>query len=44
MLGLVLLARAGAQALRLDRWARYERVLLGIALLGLALFVALRGH
>ena len=44
MLGLVLLARAGAQALRLDRWARYERVLLGLALLGLALFVALRGH
>lgn len=44
MLGLVLLARAGAQVLRLDRWARYERVLLGLALLGLALFVALRGH
>jgi hypothetical protein len=44
MLGLVLLARAGAEALRLERWARYERVLLGLALLALALFVALRGH
>ncbi|MFC0633553.1 hypothetical protein [Brevundimonas balnearis] len=44
MLGLVLIARAGAEAFRLERWARYERAILGFALLGLALFVALRGH
>lgn len=44
MVGLVLIARAGAEALRLERWARYERAILGVALLGLALFVALRGH
>lgn len=44
MLGLVLLARVGAEAIRLERWARYERAILGFALLGLALFVAVRGH
>ena len=38
------LARAGASVLRLERWARYEGVILGIALIGLGLLVALHQH
>lgn len=41
---LVLLARAGAGVLRLERWARYESAILGAALVALALLVFLRGH
>ncbi len=31
------LARAGASVLRLERWARYEGAVLGVALIGLGL-------
>lgn len=38
------LARAGASVLRLERWARYEGVVLGLALIALGLLVALHQH
>ncbi|MDB5421810.1 MAG: hypothetical protein JWR59_1757 [Brevundimonas sp.] len=38
------LARAGASILRLERWARYEGAILGLALLGLGLLVVLHQH
>lgn len=38
------LARAGASMLRLERWARYEGAILGLALLALALLVLLHQH
>jgi hypothetical protein len=38
------LARAGASVLRLERWARYEGVVLGVALIGLGLLVSLHQH
>lgn len=39
-----MLARAGASVLRLERWARYEGVVLGVALIGLGLLVSLHQH
>lgn len=41
---LTALARAGASILRLERWARYEGAVLGVALIGLALLVMARQH
>ncbi len=38
------LARAGASILRLERWARYEGAILGLALIGLGLLVVLHQH
>ena len=38
------LASAGASILRLERWARYEGAVLGLALIGLGLLVALHQH
>jgi hypothetical protein len=38
------LARAGWSALRLERWARYEGVILGLALILIGLLVVLRPH
>jgi hypothetical protein len=38
------LARAGWSVLRLERWARYEGAVLGVALIGLGLLVALHQH
>jgi hypothetical protein len=38
------LARAGGSVLRLERWARYEGAVLGFALIGLGLLVALHQH
>jgi len=38
------LARAGASVLRLERWARYEGVVLGLALIALGLLVTLHQH
>jgi cytochrome c biogenesis protein CcdA len=45
VLGMVLLtalASAGASILRLERWARYEGAVLGVALIGLGLLVLSR--
>ena len=39
-----LLARAGWSVLRLERWARYEGVVLGLALILIGLLVVLRPH
>lgn len=39
-----LLARAGWSVLRLERWARYEGVILGFALILIGLLVVLRQH
>lgn len=39
-----LLARAGWSVLRLERWARYEGLVLGLALILIGLLVALRSH
>ena len=39
-----LLARAGWSVLRLERWARYEGVILGLALILIGLLVFLRQH
>lgn len=47
ILGMVLLtglARAGASILKLERWARYEGAILGIALIGLGLLVLAHRH
>jgi hypothetical protein len=38
------LARAGASVLRLERWARFEGAVLGLALIAIGLLVALRVH
>ena len=38
------LARMGASVLKLERWARYEGAVLGVALLGLGLLVLLHQH
>jgi hypothetical protein len=38
------LAHAGASILRLERWARYEGAVLGLALIALGLLVALHQH
>jgi hypothetical protein len=38
------LASAGASILRLERWARYEGAVLGVALIGLGLIVAMHQH
>ena len=38
------LASAGASILRLERWARYEGAVLGVALIALGLLVALHQH
>ena len=38
------LARAGASILRLERWARYEGAILGVALIVLGLLVVLHQH
>ena len=38
------LARAGASVLRLERWARYEGAVLGVALIGLGLLVFMHQH
>lgn len=38
------LARAGWSVLRLERWARYEGVILGLALILIGLLVVLRPH
>jgi hypothetical protein len=39
-----ILARAGWSVLRLERWARYEGVVLGLALILIGLLVVLRQH
>lgn len=39
-----LLARAGWSVLRLERWARYEGAVLGIALIGIGLLVVFHQH
>ncbi|MBN8528686.1 MAG: hypothetical protein J0M36_05585 [Caulobacterales bacterium] len=41
---LTTLARAGASILRLERWARYEGMVLGVALIGLGLLVMTHQH
>lgn len=38
------LARAGASVLRLERWARYEGAILGLALIAIGLLVVLHQH
>ena len=38
------LASAGASILRLERWARYEGAVLGLALIALGLLVATHQH
>jgi hypothetical protein len=38
------LARAGWSVLRLERWARYESIILGVALILIGLLVILRPH
>ncbi len=38
------IARAGASILRLERWARFEGAILGLALIGVGLLVATRVH
>ena len=38
------LASAGASILRLERWARYEGAVLGVALIALGLVVAMHQH
>jgi hypothetical protein len=38
------LARAGASILKLERWARYEGAILGLALIGLGLLVVMHQH
>ncbi|HZV84781.1 MAG TPA: hypothetical protein VFF48_07325 [Brevundimonas sp.] len=44
MAGFTLLARAGWSVLRLERWARYEGAILGLALIVIGLLVLLRQH
>jgi len=39
-----LLASAGYSALRLERWARYESIILGVALIAIGLLVASHSH
>ncbi|AQR62852.1 hypothetical protein BZG35_15205 [Brevundimonas sp. LM2] len=38
------LARAGASVLKLERWARYEGAILGLALIGLGLLIVTHQH
>ena len=38
------IARAGFSILRLERWARYESMVLGVALIAIGLLVASHGH
>lgn len=38
------LARAGASVLKLERWARYEGAILGVALIAIGLLVVLHQH
>ena len=40
----LMLARAGFSILRLERWARYEGAVLGVALIALGLVVAMHQH
>ncbi len=44
MAGFTLLARAGWSVLKLERWARYEGAVLGVALIAIGLLVILRQH
>ena len=44
MTAFTVLARAGWSVLRLERWARYEGVILGLALILIGLLVVLRQH
>lgn len=44
MVALTTLARAGASILKLERWARYEGAVLGLALIGLGLLVMTHQH
>lgn len=44
MAAFTLLANAGYSALRLERWARYESMVLGVALIGIGLLVASHSH
>ncbi|MFJ6025020.1 hypothetical protein ACIQC9_10555 [Brevundimonas sp. NPDC092305] len=44
MSAFTLLANAGYSALRLERWARYESMVLGVALIGIGLLVASHSH
>lgn len=44
MVLLTTLARAGASILRMERWARYEGAVLGLALIGLGLLVMTHQH
>lgn len=44
MAGFTLLARAGWSILRLERWARYEGAVLGLALIAIGLLVLFRQH
>ncbi len=47
VLGMVLLtavARAGFSILRLERWARYEGAILGVALIGLSVLIVIQQH
>jgi hypothetical protein len=39
-----LLARAGASILRLERWARYEGAVLGLALIVIGLLIVTHQH
>ena len=38
------IARAGASVLRLERWARYEGAILGIALIAIGLLIVTHQH
>jgi len=44
MAAFTLLARAGWSVLRLERWARYEGAVLGVALIAIGLLVVLHQH
>lgn len=44
MAGFTLLARAGWSVLRLERWARYEGAVLGVALIVIGLLLVLHQH
>lgn len=44
MASFTVLAKAGASLLRLERWARYESLVLGLGLVALALLVVTRQH
>jgi len=44
MMTFTTLARAGASVLKLERWARYEGAILGVALIAIGLLVVLHQH